>query len=177
MDFFTIIKKRRSIRRFKQKEVPDKTINKILKAASLAPSGLNQQPWDFIVVKNPALKKEIRNVYDDSRKKLGLYEQDTSFVENACQIFVCGNKTKITPIISCSLAIENMLLAATALGLGSIVTTSIIGVRENFKKLKKLLKIPNKYIIVALVLIGFSDETPKAKPRRKLKEIKHVDGF
>lgn len=177
MEVFEAIKKRKSIRKFLDKEVPDDMLDKIIEAASLAPSGMNQQPWEFVVVKDKKTKKEIRELYSEARKKLNLYEQDTTFVENACQIFVCYDKKKLAPLISCALAIENMLIAATALGLGSIIMTAPVMLKESADKIKAILKVPEGYEIMALVLVGYADEDPERKPRRNPEEIKHVDCF
>jgi len=56
-----LVKARRSIRRFKPDQIPDEYIDKIIDAAHWAPSGFNQQPWEFVVIKNPELKKQISN--------------------------------------------------------------------------------------------------------------------
>jgi nitroreductase len=56
-----LVKSRRSIRRFKPDPIPDEYIDKIIDAAHWAPSGFNQQPWEFVVIKNPELKKQISN--------------------------------------------------------------------------------------------------------------------
>lgn len=166
--FFDIVKKRRSIRAFEDKQVPSDLINKIIDAARWAPSGLNLQPWRFIVVKDRKIKKQVTAIYASARKKLGLYKQDTSFVENPALIFVLSDKKVPYATLSVFLAIENIVLAATALNLGSVVMTAICA-EEN--KLRKLLKVPSKYKIEALVPVGYSAEKPKPKPRKSLKEI------
>ena len=150
---------------------------KILDAGRKAPSAMNQQPWEFIIVKDKKLKKKIREIYNDARDKKGFYQQDTSFVEKGTQIFILSDKTKHRHIISASLAIENILLATTALGLGSIVMTALLSFEEHIKEIRKLLKVPDKFDIIALVVIGYKDEEPIAKEKRKLKDIVHYDKF
>lgn len=162
-----MFKERRSIRKFKDKNIPGKAINKLIDAARWAPSGLNLQPWKFLIVEDKKTKQKVRKIYDSARKKLNLYEQDTSFVENATLIFALSEKAPYATQ-SIFMAIENILLAATSLNLGSIVMTAICK-EEN--KLKKLLKIPNKYKIEALIPVGYSDENPKPKPRKSIKQI------
>lgn len=65
--FLGLVKSRRSIREIKPDPIPDEMIDKILEAARWAPSGFNMQPWEFVVVKDPDLKKEIKNIVDDYR--------------------------------------------------------------------------------------------------------------
>ena len=176
-NFFEVVKERRAIRKFKQKDAPTEQIERIIDSARYAPSALNQQPWEFIVVTNPEKKKKVREIYDAARAKLNLYRQDTSFVENATQIFVCADKEKVQPLLSSALAIENMLLAATALSLGSIVMTAPVSSDESVKEIRALLNVPEKFGIIALVLIGYKDEEPQINEKRALKEILHYEGF
>jgi len=176
-DFFLVVKERRSIRKYKDKEVSKELIEKIIDAARWAPSGLNLQPWEFVVVTDKSKKKKIRQIYADARKGLKLYEQDTVFVENAVNIFVLSDKTKLAAMPSTWLAIENILLAAAALGLGSIVMTAPVALEKHKSELRKLLNIPENFDIVAHVLVGYKDEEPEPKPRRDIKSIVHYERF
>ena len=65
--FLKLIKSRRSIREIKPDPVPDEYIEKILEAARWAPSGFNMQPWEFVVVRDPDLKRGIKQIVDDYR--------------------------------------------------------------------------------------------------------------
>jgi nitroreductase len=69
-----LVQKRRSTRRFKPDPIPDEYINKVIEVARWAPSGFNQQPWDFVVVKKPALKQKIGEIITDTRKLGGPME-------------------------------------------------------------------------------------------------------
>lgn len=173
--FFDLIKKRKSVRKFKDRKMKDSDINKIIDAARLAPSGMNRQPWEFIVITDKRQKTKIKYVYDMARDALGFYQQDTSFVANGTIIVACCEKKVMTAEISTALAIENILLAATALNLGSVVMTAPIGYRPAKNKIIKILKIPIKYEPLALIIIGYSDEKPNPKPKRKLNEIIHFE--
>lgn len=177
MEFFSVIEKRKSCRKFKDKDIPEDVLMKILDAGNKAPSAMNQQPWEFIIVKDKELKSKIREIYNDARDKKGFYQQDTSFVETGTQIFVISDKTKHRHIISASLAVENILLAATDLGLGGIVMTALISFEEHIKAIKDLLKIPEQFDIIALVVIGYKDEEPVKKDKRELKDMIHYDKF
>lgn len=175
MNFFKVLENRRSIRKFKDKEVPLKIIKKIIDSARYAPSGLNKQPWEFVVIRNKEKRGEIREIYENARKELKLYKQDCNFVEKATQIIVCNNIKSSKNLISTSLAIENMLLAATALGLGSIVVTASVSRQKDISKIRALCKILGHLEPIALVLIGYADEKPKMKERKPLKETMHID--
>jgi len=177
MEFFECIEKRISARKFKDKDIPEDILMKILDSGRKAPSAMNQQPWEFIIVKDKKLRKKIKIIYNDARDKKGFYQQDTSFVEKGTQIFVLAEKKKSKHVISASLAIENILLAATALGLGSVVMTALLSLEEHVKEIRKLLKVPEQFDIIALVVIGYKDEEPIAKDKRKLKDMVHYDKF
>lgn len=172
-DFFDVLRERRSIRKFKDKEVPIEIINKIVDSARYAPSGMNKQPWEFIVIIDKDKKKQIREIYENARKEQGLYEQDCSFVEKATIIIVCNNTSLTNNLISTSLAIENMLLASTALNLGSIIMTAPLSRTKDIFKIRALCKIPLNLELAAIVLIGYADEKPVMKERKSLKDILH----
>lgn len=160
-----IVKKRRSVRKYKDKAVGSKAIDRIIEAASFAPSGMNMQPWKFVIISGKPAKAEIRKAYDLARKNIGAYEQDSSFLEKAALIAVCCDDKPYSSS-SVFMAVENMLLAATALKLGSIVMTCITEPESN-KKIKQLLKIPEDIRLIALVAVGYPDESPAPKPRKK----------
>ena len=170
MEFDKVIEKRKAIRKFKDKSIELEKIREILKSARLAPSGLNKQPWEFIVVTDKGKIKKLREIYDDVRKNLDLYKQNTSFIENTIPIIVCTTGDKI----STSLAVENMLLKATDLGLGSLPATCFMGTDDAKNKIRDLLNIPDLVEPMIAVLIGYADESPQRKPRDKKT---HWDGW
>lgn len=176
-DFFEVVRARQSIRKFEKREVPIDKIEKMLDAARLAPSALNMQPWDFVVVVSPELKKELRAIYDRAREAMNLYKQDTSFVEDGTIIVACAHMGASRPVISTSLAIENLVLAATALDFGSVIMTAPVSRSIDREEVMELLKIPDDYKIVAFVVVGYSDEIPKPKPKKGLGEIVHINTF
>jgi nitroreductase len=176
-DFFEIIKSRRSIRKFAAKDVPIELIKKIVDAGRWAPSAMNQQPWEFILMRSAEKKRKVREIYGNVRKERGFYEQDTSFLENGVLVLACAKRNAHGAIFSTALAVENMLLAAEALGLGGIVMTAPIGTDNARKELRELCKIPEEIDLIALLAFGYKAEEPVAKPRRKLEEILHEERF
>jgi nitroreductase len=154
MSVYNLIKKRRSVRSFLKKEVSPARIKKILDAGRWAPSGLNNQPWRFIVVKNKSLKD-----------KLSRFTESSCVIRRAdCAILVfldknhSYNKTKdIQAIGSC---IQNMLLCAKELGISSCWLGEILN-RKN--SVNKLIGIPLRYDLMAAVALGYSRKIPASR--------------
>jgi len=174
-DFFAVVKGRRAVRKFKKKEVPLKTLVKIIEAGTWAPSAVNSQPWEFVLVRNAEKKKKFRAVYEESMK--AFYRQDTEFIENATLLLVLADKEKVLHLLSTSAAIENILLAATALGLGSVWICRPLMIKKTLKEVRVLFSVPAKYEIAGIIALGYPDEKPKPKERRPMKGILHFEKF
>jgi nitroreductase len=194
MDFGEVIRKRRSIRKFKDDPVSDETLNKVLEAGRWAPSAGNTQPWHFIVVTDPDVKRRIAKVCTDSSKKTwsrftperakylaqrgGSWDK-SSMGEIPALIVVCNEvleRMREEFVLGSAWAsIENMLLAATAEGLGSCIYTYYD--LEEEQKLKEILQVPNKYRIVAMIQLGFSSIEPPSPSRKTLKKIVSYQHF
>ena len=177
MDLFEAVEKRKSIRRFRKEKIPKAHLEKIIKAACLAPSAMNQQPWSFVVIEDAEKKKKIRASYTECRKARGFYEQDTEFLENGTLIAVFANPEKHRHIFSTALAVENLLLAATALGYGSIVMTAPVSHEPSKELVCRVCNVPEKLEFVALLVIGYPDEEQERKERRDLKEVLFWEAF
>ena len=176
-EFLKFIQTRRTIRKYKQKEINSENIEKILEAARWAPSWLNQQPWEFVLVKDIEKKKSIRKIYDEARQELGLYNQDASFLEIAFLILVLADTEKKAPVIGTSLAMQNMILAAHSLELGANIMGTPVSTDKSRSEMRKLFKIPEKYEMIALMAFGHPDENPEPKPKRENQEFVHLDKF
>lgn len=182
MDFFEVINTRRSIRKFKQEPVNKEDILKILHAANWAPSALNLQPWEFLVVAGDKKNMLGRNYgkivdsytkdWDESPDKAFMprreFIQFANVYGGAPVIIVVLVEAHSDPnyqkalLESASAAMENMLLAATALGLGGCWMT---GPLEDEKYLRSKLAIPEDRDIVAVSPIGYPAVTPAPRPR------------
>ena len=158
MDLFETVERRRSIRKFRPKPIPDKDLKKILEAGRLAPSGGNRQPWSFIVVRKPETKKKLAAVANLQRF---IADADTVLIALGDPA-VSKSLYKQDPMI----AIEHMVLASTALGYG---TCWIGAFNEN--DVKEIAKVPENMTVIALLPIGIPDENPPPKPRRAFKEV------
>lgn len=165
MDVFEAIRSRRSIRSYEPTPIPRDKLEKILEAARLAPSAGNIQPWHFIVV-------------TDSEKRRKLAKAPfAGFLKEAPVVIVgCGNQ-KASPkwfMIDVAIAMQNMVLAATAEGLGTCWVGSF-----NENDVIEMLKIPDDYRVVALLALGYphkkldiqSKILHSIRRRKKLEEI------
>ncbi|MHA1469265.1 MAG: nitroreductase family protein [Candidatus Asgardarchaeia archaeon] len=162
-ELLDVIYNRRSIRKYKPDPIPDEIIEKILNAARLAPSAHNIQPWHFIVVTD----KKLREVL--SRWRWSRFLKDSPVV-----IVGCGDY-KLSPklwIVDVSIALQNLVIAATALGLG---TCWVCDFEED--KVKELLDIPENYRVVALIAVGYPDEKPEIPKKKELAEITSLNKF
>jgi nitroreductase len=146
MDVFEAVQKRRSIRAYEATPVPREKLEKILEAARLAPSAGNRQPWHFIVVT------------DASKREMLGRSPFVRFLREAPVVIVgCGDQ-KASPkwfMVDVAIAMQNMALTATSEGLG----TCWVGI-FNESQVKELLKIPERFRVVALLALGY--------PRKKL---------
>jgi nitroreductase len=170
MDVMEAINDRRSIRRFKGTDIEDTMLMTILEAGNLAPSAGNLQPRDFIVVKEQMIKE-----------KLAIAALGQGFVEEApLVIVVCANLERVSPygdrgielycIQDAAASIQNMLLAIHALGLGCCWIGAF-----NEEVVTKILEIPDDVRPVAILPIGFPDESPRMPPRINVEDLLHYE--
>jgi nitroreductase len=164
LDALEAIHKRRSVRRFKPDPIPKETIEKLVDAGRWAPSGMNVQPWEFIAVTNPETRKRLADITDYGK-----------FIAQAplCIAVFCKD-TKYYLEDGCA-AVENILIAATALGLGSCW---VAGDKKRYvEDVRELLAVPRGYKLVALIAVGHAMDEPSERMRRELKEILHYERF
>jgi nitroreductase len=163
MDVFEAIMKRKSIRKYKNTEVEDEKLKKILKSAQIAPSAANRQEWKFIVVKS----KETRDSLVDAaygQKFVG--EAPVTIV--ACsteseRVMPCGQHAYTVDL---SIAMSFMILEATELDLG----TCWLGAFDE-KIVKQILDIPEEIRVPAMFTLGYADENPAPRPRKALDDV------
>jgi len=181
-DFFGVVARQRACRSFSTDPVDDETIARVLTAATFAPSAENKQPWEFVVVRDDATRAAIGDVsrraweahgraFSQSRltpKMLADVDRGaTGGVADApVNIVVCADVQRgLEATIPSSIcpAVQNLLLAATALGLGSALTTITTGFRT---EMQTILGLPEHVWPVALVPIGHPAR-PLGPPRRQ----------
>jgi nitroreductase len=163
MEALEALKERRSIRKFTQKPIDRKEIEKIIDAARFAPTALNIQPWEFIVVTDKDKKKEIADITDHGK-----------FIAQAevCIAIFCRD-TKYY-LEDGSSTTTYILVAACALGLGSCW---VAGDKKPYTQdIANLLGVPEGFRLVSLVALGRPLQTPCLQ-KRGLKEILHWEKF
>jgi nitroreductase len=153
MNTFDAIFTRRSIRKYTDQAVPEELVIELLKAAMAAPSAGNEQAWQFIVIRDRAIL--------DAIPKFHPYAAMLKYASVA--IVVCGDlsreKFKGFWVQDCSAATQNLLLAATARGLGA-VWTALHPMEDRVAGMRKLLGLPEQIIPLSLVPIGYPAEHP-----------------
>ncbi|NJD53378.1 MAG: nitroreductase family protein [Candidatus Methanoperedens sp.] len=168
MEFMEVIKGRRSVRKFKDLAVGEEIIEELLKAAQMAPSAGNLQARDFIIVTSKITKQKL------TKAALG-----QSFIEQAPVVIVVianierssriyRSRGELYAIQDATAGIENMLLTAYSMGLG----TCWIGAFDE-NAVSELLGIPDKTLPVAIISAGYPDEQPVMPPRIAMEKIVH----
>lgn len=163
MDLLPEIVQRRSVRKFSDRAVEKAKLERILKAGQLAPSAKNRQEWRFVVVQQPALKRELARA---------AFEQD--FVQQAGAIIaVCPTNVdyrmpngQLSFPVDLAVAAAFMLLQATREGLGSCLLTTF-----DQQQVRDALSVPFSIPVVILLVLGYAKEQPEPRPRKPLREI------
>jgi nitroreductase len=169
MEVHEAIEKRKSIRSYLDKPIPEDKLLKVLEAARLAPSGGNRQEWKFVVVKDV-----------EKRKKLSKAAVGQAHVAGA-PVVIAGVATAPKNMMMCgvpgypvdlAIAIDHMTLAAVDAGLGSCW----IGAFSQ-DEARKVMGIPDNYLIVCLLTLGFPADEGRPKTRKSLDEIVCYDTY
>ena len=167
MDFTEVIKTRRSVRSYEERDIPAEVLNRILDAARIAPSGNNKQPWSFVVVRD--LNK---------RKLIAKACYDQGFVGQAPVVIVCCAKKYANTyeawkdnsyLADAVIAIDHLVLAARNEGIGSCWIGAI-----HDQEVKKIVNVPDDVDVVMAVSVGYpvSDSAFSGTTNRKaLSEI------
>lgn len=201
MDFFDVVGTQRAIRRLKPDPIPPAVIRQILGAAICAPSGGNRQGWSFIVVQDPGVRAKLGALYRESFMQLieqapaykaattapkdnpdrkmidsALYLAD-HMAEAPVLILACtttdGARPGLTSGASIYPAVQNILLAARALGIGSTLTT--VHHRYRHDEVRALLGVPKDVEVAALIPLGYPTGNFGRPPRRPVSEVAYAD--
>lgn len=200
---FEAMRTQRAIRHYKLDPVPDDAVTRILEAAVRAPSGANAQPWRFIVIRDPRLKQQVAHYYrqavlDTYGPALEPPYADTTspaaqrrmasrrwFIEHfgdiPVLILVCVDLRNSPPGTtvhqmgsSIYPAVQNLMLAARGLGLGTVLTTIY---KRYDAEIKKLLGIPEGVETACLIPLGYPEDRFGGSKRRPLREVVFYDGW
>ncbi len=174
-DVIEIMKARRCVRSYKKDLIPEADVKFLIDCASFAPSGMNMQPWGFLVIQNKDVIRKLSEI--GKRTMIPLIEQFKNssqgardylvflktegtdmFYDAPLLVIILGNKSAPTAVYDCSMAAQNMMLAATSIGIGSCWIGGVHRALLDGKLLKEL-GAPEGYIAVAPLIFGY----PKGK--------------
>ncbi len=197
-DALAAIAGRRSIRRYTDRPVEPEKLRAVLTAACQAPSAANAQPWAFVVVQEPELRARLAELileshdryYSDVRVLLpgeemsGLRARFAGLGGAPVYVVACVHRrrsyvrpdhaARVRPwdLVSVAAAMQNLLLAASALGLGACW---LGGPTLRADALKARLGIPADVEVIGVTPLGYPDESPGPRPRLPLEEVVHFD--
>ncbi len=163
MDFYAVLDKRRSIRAYKNDPIPKDSLDKIARAVNNAPSACNLQPWSFRVVIDQTIKDTICRCYQAPWLK-----QAPAIILALGNLEACWKRPEGTPItdIDVGIAMEHLVLAATAEGLG---TCWICAYQQSV--MDKAVNILKPWTTLAISPLGYPDESPEMPKRKPLAEV------
>lgn len=169
------IEMRRSIRKYSNRPIENEKIKDLLESARLAPSGSNTQPWRYIVVKSEEMRQKIVKACHNQKWMLTAPVFIVCVADVRCRIkedvdvYLDDNspQDEVKRIIrDTSISTGYMLLEANSLGLG------VCWVAEfTQEEIRPVLGIPSDKYVVGVITVGYADENPKARPRKKLEDI------
>lgn len=164
MDAIQCLKTRRSVRKFKPDKIPRKTLMEILDCARHAPSSMNSQPWQFIVVTSEKQKQELSKLKP---------RPSPWIVEAPAVIGVCVElmRSRSHWIEDGAVAAQNILLAAHALGLGACWITMRFEDTALNARIQKALGLDANTFPICLIALGYPDEEPNPRELRDLQSM------
>lgn len=187
MEVFEAINTRRSIRHYKPDPIDDETLQKVLESARWAPSWANTQCWRFIVVRDSNIKAELAKIINKFKRndEMVVSAAARAIVQTPVTIVVCAEMGKSGYIsgkpdtdkgdwfmFDAALAVQNMVLAAHALGLGTVIMGAF-----DAEKAAEILGVPKGFSVVIMTPLGFPEREGKAPPRKELSEIVFHDKY
>jgi nitroreductase len=189
LEVLEAIKTRRSIRRQKPDAIDDETLEKVLDAARWAPSWHNTQCWRFILVRDSSIKERLTGTLFEMKREGTLADNPAAKAVRQAPVLIVAcaemGKSGRDPddatyrtdkgdwfMFDVALAMENLVLAAHALGLGTV----IIGAFDAIKA-AEILGVPEGIRVVAMTPLGFPEREGKVPPRKELSEIVFYDKY
>lgn len=186
MEFIELLKNRRSVRKFQEKEVPVELLKSMIQDSILAPSAGNEQPWKFIVVnsrkminsvssecKKNFLERIANNPADYAKKyEKMLSNDDFNIFYNAPALILILGETGLKNLYAdCALAASYLMMSATTKGLGTCWIN--FGTEIQDPEMKEELGLPDNHTIVAPIAIGYPEKIPGI-PKRKDAQILRI---
>jgi len=165
-DYLKFLTTRRSIRKYRKDPVTLDQLIKVIDAARFAPSARNSQPWEFVIVVDLKTKHDLASIYP---WRQALHDAPAGIV------VLCDETASPTfYMLDCANAVTYLMLAAHALGLGTVW----LGIGEREKPIvQEIVRAPKHKIPIAIVAIGWPDESPKPRPRKPVEDIVHINKY
>ncbi len=174
MDFLTILQERRSIRKYTGEHIEDADLQEVLEAGLLSQSSRGRRPWELVVVRNREMLKKLSHCRDHGAAMLAGAD---------CAILVFAD-TELSDVWTedCSIVMSSMHIMADSLGLGSCWIQGRLRVAEDGSTTedycRKLLGVPEKFALEAILSLGIPAEEPEAHSLEELDRTKiHFDKF
>lgn len=173
------IETRRSIRKYIDKPVENEKITELLESARLAPSGNNTQPWHYIVVKSDEMRHKVMEASHNQKWMLTAPVFIVCVADARCRIkedidiYLDDNspQDEIKRIIrDTSISAGYILLQANNLGLGTCWVAEFTQ-----EEIRPVLNIPSDKFVVGVLTVGYPNENPEFRPRKKLEDIAHYE--
>ena len=167
------IMSRRSIRNYKQQAVPREVLNQIMECGINAPNAINRQSWEVRIVDNPELQAQIKA----AMAATGNERAEGCFYNAPVWVFIAQDSAFPFSAYDCGLMAENMMLAANALGIGSVCLGSPVRfILDSPQKdaVLEMLGFSDGYELCLCISMGYPNEKPEAKPR-DISKVKFVD--
>ncbi|WP_319524786.1 nitroreductase family protein [uncultured Desulfosarcina sp.] len=179
-DLIEIIKGRRSIRKYEDRDVSEEVLNQILEAVRWAPSWTNCQCWEVVVIRDPAIKEQIQAAFPPKGNPA-----IKAIVQAPVLLALCA-KTKVSGyykdlattkfgewmMYDLGLATQNICLMAHDLGLGTVIA----GLFDH-DRAREVIQVPEGYELVTLIPLGYPAKTGSAPKRREVSEFTHQERF
>ncbi|MBN1573909.1 MAG: nitroreductase family protein [Deltaproteobacteria bacterium] len=188
MELREILRRRRSVRSFQEREVPTELVKEVIADACLAPSSGNGQPWKFIVVND---QDTIRRLSDESKAALlsdiekdpklsvnryagAIKNEEFNVFYNApCLVLIVGERKLNSLPVDCALAASYFMFSAAERGLGTCWVG--LGSQIRSRKTREEIGLPDDYAIVAPIAVGYPERVPEPTPRNAPKILKVID--
>ena len=169
-DVHELFRRQRAIRSFTDEDVPDVLVDQILTAAIHGPSGSNTQPWHFIVIRNQAVKRAVSEVYEEARADRPPSASGPRQPLSAAPVLIvacvdtpASGQAGFQTGASIYPSVQNLMLAARSLGLGTVLTTLH---RRRKARIHEILGIPDNVESAAIIPVGWPDREygPNRRP-------------
>lgn len=181
MEFFEVVRRRRSVRQFENRDVPEEAVRALLEAAVQAPTAGNMQPWEFIVVRDRQRVASLVSATYSGYLQAG--GQPQRWIERAPVVIVAcvntrrsgaryGEHGRRLAAIDVAAAVENLLLAATGLGLGACWVAGF-----DAAAVSRALGLPPAVEPLALIPVGYPERTPPPPPRLALSDVVYSEVY